>query len=107
MQELLPEIIKLKQLGLSSRKIAKQLGIASKSTVNNYYNRYLKSLGEATDGVKPLVGAKVLFLDLEVSASIVAAFSMFKHFSTPDHIIQFPYILTYAVNWLHESAEKI
>lgn len=46
-------------------------------------------------------GPKVLFLDLEVSASIVAAFSMFKHFSTPDHIIQFPYILSFAANWLY------
>lgn len=52
-------------------------------------------------------GAKVLFLDLEVSASIVAAFSMFKHFSTPDHIIEFPYILTYACNWLHEDEMQI
>ena len=52
-------------------------------------------------------GAKVLFLDLEVSASIVAAFSMFKHFSTPDHIIEFPYILTYACNWLHEDVDQV
>ena len=52
-------------------------------------------------------GARVLFLDLEVSASVVAAFSMFKHFSTPDHIIEFPYILTYACNWLHEDEMQI
>jgi len=60
------------------------------------------------EGIKaPHKGARVLFLDLEVSASIVAAFSMFKHFSTPDHIIQFPYILTYAVNWLHDDPSEI
>jgi hypothetical protein len=57
--------------------------------------------------VAPTTGAKVLFLDLEVSASVVAAFSMFKHFSTPDHIIQFPYILSFACNWLHEPEDKI
>lgn len=51
--------------------------------------------------------AKVLFLDLETSASIVAAFSMFKHFSTPDHIIQFPYVLSYAYNWLHDDVNEI
>lgn len=57
--------------------------------------------------VAPTEGAKVLFLDLEVSASVVAAFSMFKHFSTPDHIIQFPYVLSFAANWLHEPEDKI
>jgi transposase-like protein len=57
--------------------------------------------------VAPTTGAKVLFLDLEVTASVVAAFSMFKHFSTPDHIIQFPYILSFACNWLHEPEDKI
>ncbi len=63
---------------------------------------YLK----AQDKAKP-VGAKVLFLDLEVSASIVAAFSMFKHFSTPDHVMQFPYILSFAANWLHDKEEDV
>jgi hypothetical protein len=52
-------------------------------------------------------GPKILFLDVEVSASIVAAFSMFKHYSTPDHVIEFPYILTFAANWLHDPEDKI
>lgn len=100
------QMIKLKQDGFSSRYIAKQLGVG-KSTVNDTYNRYLNVSTEGSDSLEKEIGAKVLFLDLEVSASIVAAFSMFKHFSTPDHIIQFPYILTYAANWLHEPSDKI
>ena len=104
--ELQLQMIKMKQDGFSSRYIAKELGVG-KSTVNDVYNRYLNNAGVPTSDLNKQVGAKVLFLDLEVSASIVAAFSMFKHFSTPDHIIQFPYILTYACNWLHDSPEDI
>lgn len=100
------EMIRLKQEGFSSRHIAKVLGVG-KSTVNDTYNRYLNAVEAPVSDLDKVFGAKVLFLDLEVSASIVAAFSMFKHFSTPDHIIQFPYILTYASNWLHESPDKI
>jgi transposase-like protein len=100
------DMVRLKQEGFSSRHIAKLLGVG-KSTVNDTYNRYLNSAGEPTGDLNEVAGAKVLFLDLEVSASIVAAFSMFKHFSTPDHVIQFPYILTYAANWLHEDTNKI
>lgn len=100
------EMIRLKQEGFSSRHIAKLLGVG-KTTVNDIYKRYLSVAGESTSAPEVVVGAKVLFLDLEVSASIVAAFSMFKHFSTPDHVIQFPYILTYAANWLHDSPDNI
>lgn len=88
---------------MGSRAIGQIVG-KGKSTVNDFFNRYDQSPVEVKTEYK---GAKVLFLDLEVSASIVAAFSMFKHFSTPDHIIQFPYVLTYAANWLHEDSEEI
>lgn len=90
---------------MSSRAIGELLG-KGKSTVNDFYAAYDARSGTTTD-VPVDIGAKVLFLDLEVSASIVAAFSMFKHFSTPDHVIEFPYILTYAVNWLHESEDDV
>lgn len=98
-------IVEEKLKGTASRKIGEMLG-RGKSTVNDYWNRVIE---KAQDGekVEEFEGAKVCFLDLEVSASIVAAFSMFKHFSTPDHIIEFPYILTYACNWLHEDTDQI
>lgn len=93
---------------LSSRAIAELVG-KGKSTVNDFFKLWDErtSLQIDSNEFNEVVGAKVLFLDLEVSASIVAAFSMFKHFSTPDHIIQFPYILTYAANWLHDDVDKI
>lgn len=85
---------------MSWRQIAKTLG-KSKSTVSDYLRE------ESRNVLKQQVGAKMVFLDVEVSASIVAAFSMFKHFSTPDHVIQFPYMLTFAYNWLHDPVEKV
>lgn len=103
------EMIQAKLGGMSSRNVAERyLGSKSKkSSVNDLVQRYLKLVNEPAMPVNKVVGAKVLFLDLEVSASIVAAFSMFKHFSTPDHIIQFPYVLTYAANWLHDESDVI
>lgn len=100
------EMIRLKQEGFASRHIGKVLGV-SKTSVNDTYKRYLDTVKTPTNDLEKVLGAKVLFLDLEVSASIVAAFNMFKHFSTPDHVIQFPYILTYASNWLHESPDNV
>lgn len=96
-------IVQQKLKGTGSRAIGKVLG-RGKSTVNGYYNQWRE---EQVEGEALPDGAKVLFLDLEVSASLVAAFSMFRHFSTPDHVIEFPYILTYGVNWLHEDSDKI
>lgn len=75
--------------------------------VDAYFAGFSANTNSSVMIKEPVKGAKVLFLDLEVSASIVAAFSMFKHFSTPDHIIEFPYILTYACNWLHEDLDTI
>ena len=97
-------IVEEKFKGTSSRKIGKIIS-RGKSTINDYWNRITKESGMIN--ANPPEGAKVLFVDLEVSASIVAAFSMFKHFSTPDHIIQFPYVLSYACNWLHEPEDVI
>lgn len=93
-----------KQGDLSWRGIARVLGIP-RSTVSDFL-RGVSGNADAEEQTK-VTGAKVLFLDLEVSASVVAAFSMFKHFSTPDHIIQFPYVLTYAANWLHKPMDEI
>lgn len=88
----------------SWRQIAKAVG-KPKSTVSDYLRQYKNNPELLKD--REVEGAKVCFLDLEVSASIVAAFNMYKHFSTPDHIIQFPYILTYACNWLHKEEGDI
>jgi DNA-directed RNA polymerase subunit RPC12/RpoP len=94
--------VELAKQGISWRKIAVKLNVP-KSTCSDYLRGYFSSANITEEEI----GAKVLFLDLEVSASIVAAFSMFKHFSSPDHVIQFPYVLTYAANWLHDSPDVV
>lgn len=76
-----------------------------KSSVNDFFNRYDEWVLEQS-GVEH-EGAKVLFLGLEVAPSITLAFSYFKHFSKADHILQSPYILTAAWNWLHDTERKV
>lgn len=84
--------------GISNRQIAKDLwGRDSfESRIRRAKSEGLLDIGDAIEHKAP----KVLFFDVEVSASIVAAFSMFKHFSTPDHVIQMPYMLTFACEWM-------
>lgn len=96
------EIRELVAEGLSSRKIAEQVldRASQKSTINDFLAR------EKEGDVAPR-GAKVAFIDIEVSASIVAAFNMYRHFSTPDHVMQYPYILTAAWNWLHDDESVV
>jgi len=89
------------------KKWAKEWWEDNEERVDAYFKGFNANTNKSVMLKEPVKGAKVLFLDLEVSASIVAAFSMFKHFSTPDHIIEFPYILTYACNWLHEDLDTI
>lgn len=102
-------IVNLKMQGYSHREIEEQTGVP-RSTVQEFLARktYRDWWGEfegvSTDHED---GYKMVFLDIEVAPSIVLAFSMFKHFSTPDHIMQFPYVLTAAWNWLHESEDVV
>lgn len=97
-QEIKNTIINLYNEGLSGRKIAKQLGL-SKSGVNCVIARY--KAGENDPVIKKHSGAKILFIDIEVSPSVVLAFSRFKAFSTPDHVLKEPYILTACAKWAH------
>lgn len=67
-------ILDLKSNGLSSRDIAKELGI-SKSGVNNVINRNLKAKGP-----------RVLLFDLETSAALVYCFGRHKQFINQDAV---------------------
>lgn len=67
-------ILDLKSNGLSSRDIAKELGI-SKSGVNNVINRSLKAKGP-----------RILFIDLETSAALVYCFGRHKQFINQDAV---------------------
>ena len=85
--------------GGSNRSAAEEvLGSSTKeSTIR--YNIKNGNILKTKKGQKDL---KILVFDCEVSASIVAAFSMFKHFSSPDHVIQRPYMLTWAAAWMND-----
>lgn len=97
-QELLKEIISLKEEGLGSRKIAKKLGIG-KSSVNNYYKEYLEG---STSGVKR---PKILLLDLESAPSVVVAFNRFKVNISQDHVLQEGgWLISYAYKWLGDTS---
>lgn len=90
------QILEYKQQGRSGRQIAKMLGLA-KSSVNHFLADELSA-----DNLPVREGANVLFLDLEVAPSVTLAFSRFKAFATPDHVLQEPYILTSCAKWQHE-----
>ena len=103
-------VVRLWEEGNSNREISKLTGV-SKSAVQEFLsgkthkdwweNRYSSDDNESDDGFK------MVFLDLEVAPAKVLAFNMFKHFSSPDHIVQFPYVLTAAWNWLHDDENEI
>lgn len=76
---------------MSWRKIAKHLDLP-KSTVSDYLREY-KRKEECQQG------AKVLFFDVEVSPSVTLAFSRFKAFASPSHVLQEPYLLMYGYAW--------
>lgn len=96
-QELLNEIISLKEDGLGSRKIAKKLGIG-KSTVNQWYKEHLE--GNITEIKKP----KILLLDLENTPSVVVTFGRFKQNIVQDAVLQEGgWLLSYAYKWLGDK----
>lgn len=98
------KIIELKQQGLSSRKIAKQLGVG-KSTCNDLWKKYTEN--NTQEVKKP----RILLLDLENAASVGLVFGRFKQNLSQDHIItEGGWLLTYAYKWLGESnihSEKV
>lgn len=91
---LVEELIKLKQQGLSSRKIAKTIG-CGKSSVNTYWKKYSKNLPYEVK--KP----KVLLLDLESAPSVVVAFNRFKvNLSQESVLKEGGWLISYAYKWL-------
>lgn len=111
-QHIVDEIIRQKLLGIPSRQIAYELFATEtkKSTVNNIYNWWLAGEVESTynvsdetkDNIKNNI-AKVYTLDCETGMHKGYFFSTFKQNLTPDHITEYPYMLTFAGKWLHED----
>lgn len=99
-QELVKQIVELKEQGLGSRKIAKELGI-SKSSVNSYYKQYLEN--NYFEVNKP----KILVLDIETACSITGTFGRRKQNISQDAVIrEGGWIISYAYKWLGEGSAK-
>lgn len=89
-QEQREDALALISNGLSERATAQLLNIP-RTTIQDW--RYK---AEEDSEVVSQDGANILFLDLEVSATLAASFSRFKAFISPDAIVQEPYVLTAA-----------
>jgi hypothetical protein len=98
------EILRLHQDGWSLRQISLKLfgRDSAKSTVGDFINRC--KLGKETLEFKPKQsGPTITTLDIEVQATAKLGFNMRKDFSTPDHVLTYPYVLTFAYKNLGED----
>lgn len=94
------ELVRLKEAGMGSRKIAEALGVC-KSTVNYWYERYQSfRISVPKEVKKDKKGPKIFIGDVETSASIVYTFRYFKTNVGADQVVQYPYMLTWAGKWL-------
>lgn len=95
------QIVKLKQQGLSSRKIAKELQIG-KSTVNDIWNKLKNSVSE--DVIKK---PKICFIDIESMPSITATFGRRKQNISQDAVLrEGGWIASYAYKFLGDTGVK-
>lgn len=89
-QETTNKIIELKELGFSSREIARLLNVG-KSTVNDLYARYQQQRQIIPDKVldRPKgQGPKILVLDVETAAAEVLTFGRFKQNIGQDNVLK-------------------
>ena len=90
------EIIRsLKNLSVSGREIAKQIG-RSKSAVNDFLKE---------GSYQPVQqGPRILFVDVETAPALTLSFGRFNQNFTQDHVVkEGGYILCYAAKWLGET----
>jgi len=90
-------IVQCKQEGKGSRKIAKELGLGSKSTVNHWYAKYLKE-GNTLDDTQE--GPRVLLLDIETSPVLASVWRLFKENIGLNQINLDWHLLSYSAKWL-------
>ena len=93
------QIIELKSKGFSSRYIANHLG-CSKSTVNDHWNEVKSKFQQLQQTVRP----RVLFLDVETTADLVATFSRKQVNISQSNIVQEGnQLISYALKWLDDD----
>ncbi len=79
------KIVELSRQGLSSREISNELGIRSKSTVNNILNR-THNRAEISGKTEKGQGARVLFIDIETAPCEALVFGRYNINLSNSHI---------------------
>lgn len=102
--EIIDKIVALKQQGIGSRQIAKQLNIG-KSTVNQYYRYFLESNKIINDEVKD--GPKILVLDIETAPISGFVWRLWKQNVGLNQIQTDWYLMSFAAKWLGSSEDEI
>jgi len=96
------QIISLKKQGMKSRAIATYLGIG-KSGVNYFWQRYKETIN-----AKSKSGPKIVFIDLETSASLAYCFGRHKQFINQDAIkVEGGKLLCSGYRWMHETKSTV
>lgn len=85
--------LELHRQGVSWRQIAKTLGVP-KSTVSDFLRQQKR---------EPRKQPSILFFDTEVSATVSLTFARFKTNISPNHVVQEPYMLSFAAKWHHSE----
>lgn len=95
-------IIEMKKKGFSSRYIADTLGIASKTTVNDYWNKVKQQDVEQPEVAKP----KILLLDLETAAATAMTFGRWNvNLSQSNIVDEGGWILCASYKWLGDDQQ--
>ena len=101
--DVVEEIVKLKNQGLSSRDIASLVG-CSKSTVNNVYNRNTYTEVNSNFSSYSSEGPKILIFDLETAPSLSYTFGRWKQNISQDAIAEEGgWIICATYKWLGDS----
>lgn len=90
--------LKLKQQGLTSRQIGKQLGLG-KTTINDYFAK-LDELAESSKFQIKRPQPRILLLDLESAPSQAYIWRRWKENIPQARVISEGYLLTYSAKWL-------
>lgn len=90
----------MKEDGFSSRYIANWIGVASKTTVNNYWNSLQDKPAQKQE-------PKILLLDLETAAAVAMSFGRWNVNLSQNHIVdEGGWILCASYKWLGDKKVK-
>lgn len=95
-------IVQEKEKGTGSRKIARELKI-SKSSVNYYYERYIRENNIVDDATFP----KILFIDIETAPVLANVWRLFKENVGLNQIEKDWHLLSYSAKWFKAPEDEV